>query len=529
MPTTNVLYMPQFEPGIYQPVFDPTGEQSANAVSGERHTLTAANGRNSQRLVPLYAPFFYDPATTQLVHTPPGGSPRILVQGVDFVPAFHFIGATRGCRKPVYGGFEMVDNQLEGQVTIAYHTLGGGWIISQSEINRILTDMLINPRFTAWEQVVDVPSVFPVIEHEWNLNDLVGMSEVQAQLEAIAEAIANRPAPVINPPYVDPTKTTVGLGNVDNFSTATDEEAILGDADNLFVTPHAMFAAIMHHRQVVMLISTDEGNRAMLGSDDGAYVPEMQIAPLHYYNEVAHPEHDPIDANNRPTEDLEIEFARGIAMDIAQLYANQGVLPNLLTEEKSNLVGAINELFATALQAVSYEMRSFLRGYVPRVRGTIIVEGLGLFYHQLGSQEPDDDETCFSTVTGRWLLASLNYDLLEAQLSPVREDLLQQAENFRLFRSRFMQVKAHCPFHSVLSVARVSFLVPFKGIGSGDQIFANVSGDADARLVWTARYEAKDTARVYLSNPSAEDADLRGDEVVTLTAIRDLSAMAVKA
>lgn len=245
MPTINYNYLAQFEPGTYHPVFDPTGLLPENLVTGEEHTITAVNGRDFHFIVPLFAPFFDTNLT--LIYQPASGPSRALVEGIDYLKAFEFIGASRGCAKPVYGGISFLNNQLAGKVTLSYRTIGGNWCLSLPEITEILANRVNNPRVTAWEQVTNYPTLFPVIDHEWNLVDMVGMSKVVEGLEDIADAIAARPVTVLpvsltdhlndfdNPHEV--TKAQVGLGLANNYATATNAEAMAGTATNLHMTP----------------------------------------------------------------------------------------------------------------------------------------------------------------------------------------------------------------------------------------------------------------------------------------------------
>ena len=69
---------------------------------------------------------------------------------------------------------------------------------------------------------------------------------------------------------------------------------------------------------------------------------------------------------------------------------------------------------ATSLNAVAYADRGTLRASVSQVDDSTVVEGLGLFMWVNSQDEPDDDETCFTTATGQWLLKAPAFDLLEA-------------------------------------------------------------------------------------------------------------------
>jgi hypothetical protein len=74
----------------------------------------------------------------------------------------------------------------------------------------------------------------------------------------------------------------------------------------------------------------------------------------------------------------------------------------------------------TSLAKIGYEERGTLTSdpVLPNlpnvVDDSIIVEGIGLLMWHDTLDEPDDDETCFSTPSGQWLLHLPEYDLLSA-------------------------------------------------------------------------------------------------------------------
>ena len=61
---------------------------------------------------------------------------------------------------------------------------------------------------------------------------------------------------------------------------------------------------------------------------------------------------------------------------------------------------------------VAYADRAQMRTTEPTAGAPTIVEGLGLFAWAAGSDEPDDDETCFATENGCWLLQAPSFDLV---------------------------------------------------------------------------------------------------------------------
>lgn len=167
--------------------FDPTGKKVTNKIPGEQHALTSANYRDFHFIVPKHGPFFAD--SVRVTYRDTQGVLRSMVPGVDFQFSHWFVSASRACASPLYGSISFYDLNLVGTITVEYQTVGGIWTQDSAKIAQILADRLHNPRTTAWEQVVDMPVAFPVIDHDWDLKDLVGMSDVTVKLSAIATAI----------------------------------------------------------------------------------------------------------------------------------------------------------------------------------------------------------------------------------------------------------------------------------------------------------------------------------------------------
>lgn len=188
MATINYTYLGQYAPNVYHPNFDPTGLMASNLVTSETHTVNNETEPDYHVIVPLFAPFFA--AGLSIVYKPFNSSTtRTLVEGVDYTLAYQFIGATRGCAKPVYGGIALVNDSLSGNFTLVYQTLGGNWCVNLSAINEILANAIQNPRVTSWEQIVELPDLFPVVSHQWYLDDLVGASELVQAIDELSTTI----------------------------------------------------------------------------------------------------------------------------------------------------------------------------------------------------------------------------------------------------------------------------------------------------------------------------------------------------
>jgi hypothetical protein len=91
------------------------------------------------------------------------------------------------------------------------------------------------------------------------------------------------------------------------------------------------------------------------------------------------------------------------------------------------------ERSATSLSERAYEDRGVLRGLTPQVDDSVLVEGLGLFMFVSSQDEPDDDETCFTTASGQWLLSVPAFDLTDAMgmYEEAIRDELDEDENIR--------------------------------------------------------------------------------------------------
>lgn len=69
---------------------------------------------------------------------------------------------------------------------------------------------------------------------------------------------------------------------------------------------------------------------------------------------------------------------------------------------------------ATSLNQVNYEDRATLRSLSPEIDDSAVLSGVGFFMWVDSQDEPDDDETCFTTATGQWLLQAPSWDLIDA-------------------------------------------------------------------------------------------------------------------
>ncbi len=148
-----------------------------------------------------------------------------------------------------------------------------------------------------------------------------------------------------------------------------------------------------------------------------------------------------------------------------------------------------------AFASYSYDGRNGLRSNVSGAYA--VVDGLGLFQYIAGSDEPDDDESCFATASGRWLLQAVHWDLVDAWQLPEVEE-----------RTAPLRGVAFNSITSVAATTQVSFTGVVAGAVVGDCVFASPPDALGARIAAYARVTAADTVTVYLNNPSASTQSL---------------------
>lgn len=189
------------------------------------------------------------------------------------------------------------------------------------------------------------------------------------------------------------------------------------------------------------------------------------------------------------------------------------VLVNNLANVAASEPGVTADWIASGggMPAYTYEQRGDLRASGGQFA---VVDGLGLFQHIAGSTEPDDDESCFATATGRWLLQAVHWDVVDTWRLPDDEarDAYDEDEPLRFassFASKVLTGSATCAITSVAAVASTAFTGAVTGAAVGDRVIATppaALGNTDAdsgRLSYHAWVSAADTVTVRLTNASA--------------------------
>ena len=178
-------------------------------------------------------------------------------------------------------------------------------------------------------------------------------------------------------------------------------------------------------------------------------------------------------------------------------------------------IKALQSAAGGAIASYTYADRAQLR----TTTGTnAVVEGLGLFEYAPGSDEPDDDESCFATATGRWLLQAAHWDLVDSWQAPddaVRDEYYED-EPLRFaasFAAKVITGTATCAITSVAPISSASFTGTVTGAAPGDRVIATPPGQLGDTTVSTGQLgyhtwvSAANTVTVILTNASASAAN----------------------
>lgn len=153
--------------------------------------------------------------------------------------------------------------------------------------------------------------------------------------------------------------------------------------------------------------------------------------------------------------------------------------------------------YASGISWYPYANRADLR--TDASAGYAVVDSLGLFAWYAGSDEPDDDETCFAATGGRWLLQAPHWDTIDRFFYP----------EIAAIHARFLRGTATCAITTVAATSSASFIGTITGAAVGDGVIVNPPAQigttaADTgRLSFHAFVSAANTVTVMLTNASA--------------------------
>lgn len=205
---------------------DTTGLNPACLVTDELHTLTEVNANPYRLIVPTFAPFYLD--HLELEHIDSLGQVTPLVEGVHYGLCLIYLAASRSIGKMLHGAISINTNFPNGTINLKrYQTLGGSWTSDPNYVLASIAAQVYNPRVTAWDNVTNVQSIFPPINHDQNLDYVFGYQDLITAIQGIVTQIAagpNQSLPFVRHLMDVQPASHVGLGNVQNIATAADAE-----------------------------------------------------------------------------------------------------------------------------------------------------------------------------------------------------------------------------------------------------------------------------------------------------------------
>lgn len=249
---------------------DLTGLSPDNLVTNESHIAPRERARG---FAPKYGAFFTK--SIRIIHV---GTGQPLAAGRDYICLHLYEKATRATGQEVCAAVLITNDAMDGEFLITYQVLGGEFSGNVEVIEDLLAQLALDNRPVKWGDILGLPNAFPPSEHLHDIDDLYGFEYMVDALERIRAAILlgdyhdhdeirqrienlklfleeqdQQLQSQIDAHLKDasnPHKTTkaqVGLGNVDNFLTATQVQAETGTDKQSFMTPFLTMASIEHN------------------------------------------------------------------------------------------------------------------------------------------------------------------------------------------------------------------------------------------------------------------------------------------
>lgn len=231
--------------------YDPSGVATTNLITDELRSVQPPSDINQASFViPLKGPFFVE---SLKVYTASHKQGTRLIEGKDFFITHEFVAGTNWLGKPLAGGIAFTNALYTGNLYFTYQTLGGDFVVNDVTILESITRKLYaDVRFVTWDQLTGVPSAFPPDAHQHVVTDIKTLADVVTALNSIAAALVGSldddtiaggesAALSLIRQHLSAasnahTPQAVGLGNVSNFATASEEDAVAVRNDR-FMTP----------------------------------------------------------------------------------------------------------------------------------------------------------------------------------------------------------------------------------------------------------------------------------------------------
>ena len=253
---------------IYRYPLDGTGLSPDNLVVGEEHQLST---RPVRCIAPIYGGFFAESVVVKDLATD-----LPLIYGTDYTFGELFEFPTGRYGKEIFGLIAITKPNVAA-VKINYQALGGDYAYSMDAIIQMIDSLNLGNRPVAWGEIIGHPIMFNPASHLHDIGDVYGFEYVVHSIERLRSAVllgdvashdeiyryidsvgaeqASAVTSVLtalnahiadkNNPHAT-TKSQVGLGNVENYATATQAQMDTGTASNLYVTPNIVAKYVLN-------------------------------------------------------------------------------------------------------------------------------------------------------------------------------------------------------------------------------------------------------------------------------------------
>lgn len=297
-------------PPLFRYGLDLTGNNSDNFVSNELQQL---DNRRNRAVAPTYGAYFAD--SMVVIESTTG---RILTRGTHFVPIELYQTLSLSTGKDIFGALLVIDKEVISPLSISYQCVGDEYSRSAQTLVDLLNKIPDDKLNYSWYDILNKPEVFNPTPHLHPIGEAVGFEYMVYALEKIRNAILWTDTPmyqnlldyinaILNDlddqmkykmdSYLGPiliefkkqlTKAFLGLGNVENLRTATEEEGKLAAqkdtrVSNFTERKYAALSTIVAFKNVLheTFVSSVDTN---IGKTKGVKIPSLRQYYLNMVN-----------------------------------------------------------------------------------------------------------------------------------------------------------------------------------------------------------------------------------------------------
>lgn len=207
---------------------DITGSATSNRITNEIIPIVPASEDITGPSA--YVLLQYAPAFAQNFVISHNGTPLVRGQHYDFIG--QNIHASKYIGKDLYAGVFFFNNNISGNVTVSYNTLGDTWV--QNNYQHIATyfNTYFSQQMTNWDKVFGVPYQLPPIVHPEPIDSLKGMDDIVAVLEEIKTAVESTDYTTVQGSIIALSQALVNHVALENPHNATKSNFDLGNVGN---------------------------------------------------------------------------------------------------------------------------------------------------------------------------------------------------------------------------------------------------------------------------------------------------------